>query len=85
MIQQPQPVVPPQANDRLFRDFSQIIQNSFASLFAAAHEHPVKTSFPTPNDGQPGDAYFIFTGGVYYVAVKFSKTQWVRFGPGTAI
>lgn len=85
MIQQGRPVVPPQRNDALLRDFSQIIQDSFSVLFSAGHEHIIKTSFPGENDGKPGDMYLVTSGGQYYIVVKFSRTQWVRFGPGTAI
>lgn len=84
-LQQQNPVVPPQASDRLLRDFSQVIQGSFSALFQAAHSHPIRNSFPGPNEGQPGDLYSVLVNNQYWLVAKVSKTQWVKFGPGTII
>jgi len=83
MIQQSQPIVPPQPADRTLRDFSQIIQGSLSVLFQAGHVHKIVTSDPTPDSGTIGDIYLV-DGVSKYVAVKFSS-GWYKFGPGTVI
>ena len=83
MLQQSQPVVPPQPADRTFRDFSQIIQQSLMALFQAGHVHKIVLTDPLPGTGQIGDIYLI-DGASKYIAVKFSS-GWFKIGPLTAI
>ena len=83
MLQQSQPVVPPQPADRTFRDFSQIIQQSFMALFQAGHIHKIVLTDPAPGTGQIGDIYLI-DGASKYIAVKFNS-GWFKIGPLTSI
>ena len=71
-IQQSQPVVPPQAQDNGLRDFSQIIQSNFMTLFQAGHAHKIITSDPLPSTGNIGDIYLI-DSATKYIAIKLSN------------
>ena len=70
MIQQSQPIVPPQPADKTLRDFSQIIQGSLSALYLAAHVHKVVMTDPAPNQGSVGDVYLV-DSATKYIAVKF--------------
>ena len=83
MIQQSQPIVPPQPSDRNLRDFSQVIQQSMMALFQAGHVHKLVTSDPSSNTGNIGDIYLV-DGTNKYIAVKFSS-GWFKIGPLTLI
>lgn len=72
MLQQGNPVVPPQPTDAKLRDFSQIIDNNLKTLFQAAHVHKIVTSVPNDRDGDVGDIYLIDITGAKKIAVKFS-------------
>lgn len=71
-VQQGQPVVPPTPNDRLLRDFSQIIDGNLKALFQAAHVHKIVTAPPSVNDGAVGDIYMLDTTSLKQILVKFS-------------
>jgi hypothetical protein len=79
MIGQGQPVVPPQASDRMLRDFAQIIDGNLKVLFQAAHVHKVVTAAPTMRDGEVGDIYLLDVAGARKVCVKF-KDGWYAVG-----
>ena len=76
-------IVPPVVGDNGLKNFSQVIQSSFYTLYQAAHIHRVITTDPKPNDGIVGDVYLI-DGTSKYIAIKFSS-GWFKFGPLVAI
>lgn len=79
MIQQGQPVVPPQSSDPKLRDFSQIIDGNLKTLFQAAHVHKIVTVAPTSREGAVGDIYLLDIVGAKKVCVKFSD-GWYAVG-----
>lgn len=88
-IAQEQPIVPPQATDKVLIDFSGIIQKSFSALFQAGHLHvgrngPI-TAEPLSTDGTPGDVTIGVVAGSVYLYVKIDRSHWYRFGPAVAI
>ena len=83
MLQQSQPIVPPQPSDKNLRDFAQIIQLNMAALFLASHVHKIVTTDPLPKTGNIGDIYLV-DGVSKYIAVKFSS-GWFKTGPMTSI
>jgi len=83
MLQQSQPVVPPQPSDNNLRDFSQVVQQSMKALFQAGHVHKIVTSDPASSSGSIGDIYLI-DGPSKYIAVKFNS-GWFKIGPLSAI
>jgi hypothetical protein len=86
---QEQPVVPPVETDKFLRDFSAVIQRNMGVLFQAAHYHinssGLLTANPKPTDGNPGDILLGVIGTDFYLFAKVNRTQWIRFGPGTAL
>jgi hypothetical protein len=67
---QTSPIVPPVASDHNLVGFSQVIQNSFKTLFQAAHVHRRITTPPKTNDGDVGDIYLFDDGTNIYLYAK---------------
>lgn len=45
----------------------------FEELFQIAHDHPVRSTFPTIQEGTPGDIVVVDTGSVVNICVKTSR------------
>jgi len=45
----------------------------FEELFASSHDHMVRSTFPTINDGSNGDIVIVDTGSVVNICVKTSR------------
>lgn len=73
MLSQSSPIVPPTPTDGNLVGFSQIIQNSFKTLFQAGHVHRVLTAAPKPNDGEVGCIYLFDDGTNIYLYIKTSR------------
>lgn len=56
----------------------------FEELFNSAHDHPIRSSLPTAQDGQIGDIVGVDTGTIVYVAIKTSR-GWFRTAALTAV
>jgi hypothetical protein len=61
-----------------------VIQENIFELFQYAHEHPVKSSLPTRNEGSPRDIVLVDDGTSVYLCVKTSR-GWFRSAALTAI
>lgn len=72
-LSQASPVVPPVPTDRTLNNFSQVIQNSFKTLFQAGHIHNVISVVPKKNDGAVGDIYLFDDGTNIYLYIKTSR------------
>lgn len=72
-LTQASPIVPPVLADRSLAGFSQVIQNSFKTLFQAGHTHRIITAVPKVNDGSVGDIYLFDDGTDVYIYAKTSR------------
>lgn len=61
-----------------------VLQINFGELFEAAHEHPVKSAFPSPTDGAVRDIVVVDDGTNVYACFKTSR-GWFRTAALTAI
>jgi hypothetical protein len=84
MLSQSSPIVPPVPTDKTLVGFSQVIQNSFKTLFQAGHVHRVITTSPKVNDGVPGDIYLFDDGTNIYLYIKTSR-GWAKSSTFTLI
>jgi hypothetical protein len=84
MLSQPSPIVPPTPTDGNLTGFSQIIQNSFKTLFQAGHIHRVLTAGPKPYDGEVGSLYLFDDGTNIYIYIKTSR-GWAKSSALTLI
>lgn len=78
------PVSPPTASDASLKDFSEIVQRNLDELFAAAHQHGVRTTLPGATDGMVGDILPYDDGTTTYLLVKTPR-GWFRTAALTAI
>ena len=69
-LSQISPIVPPVQTDNGLIGFSQVIQNSFKTLFQAGHVHRRITTAPKINDGDVGDIYLFDDGTNIYLYAK---------------
>jgi hypothetical protein len=76
--QQRRPLAPPLETDKLFRDYTAVIQNNLDDLFNDAHTHTIRTSIPLPTDGIVGDIVVVNLTGTYYIYVKVDNTVWKK-------
>ena len=56
----------------------------FEELYELAHNHPVRTTNPTIQEGTPGDIVVVDTGSVVTICVKTSR-GWFKTAALTAI
>jgi hypothetical protein len=84
MLSQSSPIVPPTATDGNLTGFSQVIQNSFKTLFQAGHVHRVLTVAPKPNDGEVGSIYLFDDSTNIYIYIKTSR-GWAKSSALTLI
>lgn len=61
-----------------------VIQFNLEELFQVAHNHPVKSSFPTANEGAPEDIVIVDTGSAVHICVKTSN-GWFKSPAFTAV
>lgn len=71
------------------RDIGNEVQAStakylFEELFELAHDHPVRTTLPTAQDGNIGDIVVVDTGSVVRICTKTSR-GWFQTAALTAI
>ena len=78
------PVTPPTASDESLKDFSEIIQRNLDEIFALAHQHGVRVTFPGATDGMASDIVSVDDGTNVYFLVKTSR-GWFRTSALTAI
>lgn len=45
----------------------------FEELFELAHNHPVRSTFPTAQEGTPGDIVIVDTGTVVHICTKTTR------------
>lgn len=74
--QQRRPLAPPIESDKLFRDFTSVIQSNLDDLFNDAHTHSVRTSVPLGTEGVVGDIEIVNLLGTYYIYAKVNSTTW---------
>lgn len=48
----------------------------FEELYQVAHDHVVRSTFPTAQEGTPGDIAIVDTGSVVNIVVKTSRGWW---------
>lgn len=82
-LKQDKKVVPPIKSDVTLQNFSQVIQNSLAALYQAAHVHKIVTAAPGANDGAIGDIYIVTSPAATYLTIK-TTTGWVNQSLGTS-
>lgn len=75
---QPFQINPPNADDGLLLDFSEVINRCISRLYDLSHTHTVRTTIPTLDELQIGVPVTVFTGGIYYIYVKVTDTQLAR-------
>lgn len=76
---------PPTKEDRdLLTDYSAAIQYSFTDLFQAAHDHVIRATDPTDNDGFKQQIAIVDNGTNVYLVVKTSR-GWFKSPNFTAI
>lgn len=76
---------PPTAEDRqLLTDYSAAIQYSFTDLFTAAHDHMVRSTNPSTNDGSVQQISIVDDGTNVYIVVKTSR-GWFKSSNFTSI
>jgi hypothetical protein len=61
-----------------------VIQENLFELFQFAHDHMVKSSFPTANEGMPRDIVIVDTGSAVYICVKTSR-GWFKSAALTSV
>ena len=71
------------------RDIGNDVQPStvkflFEELFELAHDHPVRSTLPTAQDGNVGDIVIVDTGTVVRICTKTSR-GWFQTAALTAI
>jgi hypothetical protein len=55
-------------------DFSaSAIKYLFEELFGVSHDHKVRSSFPSIQEGTPGDIVTVDTGSAVYICVRTSR------------
>lgn len=63
---------------------SSVLQQNLEELFELAHEHQIKTSFPSASDGASRDIVIVDDGTNVYACFKTSR-GWFRTTALTAI
>jgi hypothetical protein len=63
---------------------SSVLQQNLEELFQFAHDHPVKSSFPSSSDGASGDMIIVDDGTNVYACFRTSR-GWFRTSALTAI
>lgn len=61
-----------------------VLQLNLEELFDAAHDHIVRTTFPTATEGTPRDVVIVDTGSVVHICVKTSR-GWFKTVALTAV
>lgn len=54
-----------------------VVQQNLEELFEFAHDHPVRSTFPSASDGAPGDIVAVDDGTNVYACFKTSR-GWFR-------
>jgi hypothetical protein len=76
--QQRRPLAPPLETDKLFRDYTSVIQSNFDDIFNDAHTHPLRTSIPLATEGIIGDIVLVNLLGTYYIYAKVDNAVWKK-------
>lgn len=61
-----------------------VVQQNFENLFELAHEHQLKSSFPTTSSGESRDLAIVDDGTDVYLVVKTPR-GWFRTAALTAL
>ena len=79
-LDQRMPVPPLRGTDpQSIKDTFAAFQQNFNDLFENAHEHSVRTTAPTVDEGEVGIPIFVNLDGTPYMYVKFpSPINWTR-------
>lgn len=66
-------------------DFSAtVVQHNLEDLFEFAHDHVVRSTFPSANEGASRDVVIVDTGSVVHICVKTSR-GWFKSPVFTAV
>ena len=76
--QQRRPLAPPLETDKLFRDYTSVIQSNLDDLYNDSHRHAIRTSIPLETDGSIGDITIVNLSGTYYIYVKVALAVWKK-------
>jgi hypothetical protein len=76
--QQRRPLAPPLETDKLFRDYTAVIQDNLDELFNVAHVHTVRTTVPLASEGSVGDIVIVNLTGTYYIYAKVDSAVWKK-------
>jgi len=73
------PIAPPSPADieAGLKDYNSKVQQSFAELFFAAHDHSIRTEAPPDEDGAVGDILLVQVETERYLVAKYSD-GWYR-------
>jgi hypothetical protein len=77
-MQQRTVLAPPLAGDKELTDFASVLQSNFDDLFQSSHNHALRNTAPSNNEGNVGDMVPVNIVGTYYLYIKTSSTAWKR-------
>jgi hypothetical protein len=76
---QRRPLAPPLESDKLFRDYTSVLQSNLEDLFNDSHVHSVRTTEPLVTEGNIGDIFLVEISGQTFLYTKFpNPTRWER-------
>lgn len=61
-----------------------ILQLNLEELFQDAHDHPVRSTFPSAGEGAPRDIVIVDTGSAVHICIKTSR-GWFQTAALTAV